>query len=160
MPIEALIVEKKSADAFERIVPATFRLGDDGELSLAAPTVVSRTETGVRLTCVAAVRWPVLGLTSTVTIDRVTLALRKEIISTDEGPRAAFEVRIEELARPGAASHGHGDLASLLNDELSRQRVALRGDLGTSPHHEVVVAVGRTPAQELPGRPTDVCRAA
>jgi hypothetical protein len=157
MPIEAFIVEKEPA--FDRIVPATFRLGDDGELSLAATTDAWRSEAGVRLTCVALLRWPAIGLNSTVAVDRITLALRKQTISTDEGPRTAYSIHVEDLERPGTASCGHDELAKLLNVELSRQRVALSGDL-RSPRHAVVVASGRMPVQLLPERPTDVCRAA
>jgi hypothetical protein len=151
---DVAIAEKDIADITPYSVPSSFRLGDDGELRLDGPLHVVQGTGAARITCRATIRWSLLGIQAPMVLPRVTLHVRREIISTDEGRRVALSVRVEELPHPierGATL--------LVNHELESQRVALTSDASAAMRHDVVAARPRPPVVILPAQP-DVRHAA
>ncbi|HEY6463717.1 MAG TPA: hypothetical protein VIY73_26290 [Polyangiaceae bacterium] len=150
---DVAIVEKDFADITSCTVPSSFRLGDDGELSLDGPLDVALVAGAASVTCRATIRWSLLGIAAPVALSAIRLRVRREIISTDEGRRVALSVRVEDLPLLDRSA------ATLVNHELESQRVALACDAAAAMLHEVVSARSRPPVVVLPAQP-DVRHAA
>jgi hypothetical protein len=150
---DVAIVEKDLTDITSYTVPSSFRLGDDGELSLDGPLDVVLVAGTACVTCRATIRWSLLGIHTPLALSSIRLHVRREIISTDEGRRVALSVRVEDLPLLERSA------ASLVNHELESQRVALSGEAAAPMRHDVVSARPRRPIVILPAQP-DVRHAA
>jgi len=98
MWVEAVLSKEDLTQVVGDFLPTTIRLGEDGELHLEDPSDVKLVENdGLYIRCHGRVKWAVLGLTVPVTVKGVAAILSPSILSTPEGDKLAFSVRIEDL---------------------------------------------------------------
>jgi hypothetical protein len=70
MWVEAILTREDLREFLEQLVPVTFRLGEQGDLCLDAPFVVSLTpEKGISITCHGKLRWPLFGMNVPAVVD-------------------------------------------------------------------------------------------
>jgi hypothetical protein len=72
----------------------------------------------LRVACKAEIRWPVLGITVPITIDKVTLLITPVITEKDGRPALAFRLQIEHVDVGMLVKLMDSSLTALVNKEL------------------------------------------
>jgi hypothetical protein len=129
MWLEAIIPNEDLVTLLDEFTPLSMGLGGDGRIWLAEPSEMSLVEgAGLRVTCRARLRWPVLGFRVPITVHYVTVLLRPEVVAKADGPALVFGLEIE-----------HADFAAipdiidnLITNRINRELAGRRTDLSWS----------------------------
>lgn len=130
MWVEAILTKDDLSLVIAELCPVTLALGDGapGEqyLTLLNPTDVSLVpERGLRVTCEAEVRWPVLGVEVPVRVASITLLL-SVVLTPDLGEEVlAFKPELEAMDLSWVPSVVDAAIVEKINQELSRKQVEL-----------------------------------
>jgi hypothetical protein len=127
MLLEAVLTKEDLQDVFEQFAPLTIRLGDNGELTLDAPSDVTfDSESGVRVVCKARLAWSVLGLHVPVTIHSLIALITPVIERPGAGDEAlVFKLALEHADIAALPALFDSRVTALVNDELSKKHVEL-----------------------------------
>jgi hypothetical protein len=110
---------------------------DDGQyLELFEPRQVALVEgQGLRMTCGARIRWPILGIDLPVTVESVTLLLSPTIPGPPGRDELLFKLTVEDVNfawAPAAVDHR---IADKINHELAKKHALLSWRFGEALSH-------------------------
>ena len=129
MWVEAVVLQEDLAALLRELLPATIRLGKDGQLSLAKPTGVALVaDVGLRVICAATLRWEVLGIDVPFAIPSLAVLARPELETFAEGRRLVFKIQIDHADVAGLPGLLDDGVTKLVNRELSAKHVELSWD--------------------------------
>ena len=124
MWLEAIFTHQDLVTFVAHSVPVTFRVGEQGKLSLDAPFVVSLTpETGISIACCGKLHWPLLGVNVPATLDSIVVLVRPEVEVHDAGRALIFRLQIEHAAVAYLPAILVRQLVARVNEELSKSGV-------------------------------------
>ncbi len=136
MWVEAILTQEDLREFLERLVPVTLRLGEQADLCLDAPFVVSLTsEKGLSVACHGKLKWPLFGVNVPATLDSLVLLVHPEVEARKEGHTLVFKLRIEKASvafLPAAISRR---LVSRVNEELAKEHLELGWNFGKTLTH-------------------------
>jgi hypothetical protein len=136
MWVEAILTQEDLREFVEHLVPVTFRLGEQADLCLDAPFVVSLTpEKGISVACHGKLRWPLFGVHVPATLDSLVLLVRPAVEAREASHTLVFKLQIETAAvafLPGVVSR---HLVSRVNEELAKKHLELGWNFGKTLTH-------------------------
>jgi hypothetical protein len=137
MWIEAVFSREDLQSFVADLLPLKILLGqNDHHIELADAREVSLVaEQGVRVTCRAEVRWPLVGLELPIRLESVTALLKPLVAPTEAGDTLLFTLEIENLdlaLLPPVVDRG---IADKLNVELARRSVELSWNFAATLSH-------------------------
>jgi hypothetical protein len=130
MWVEAILSKDDLAGVINDLCPLTIRLGQDPEddhfLRLSQPENVSLVEdVGLRFTCHAEIRWPVLGIDVPIAIQSITLTLNPALAPATGEHVLAFRPQIEQIDLSWLPDVIDQRIADKINVELEKKHVEL-----------------------------------
>jgi hypothetical protein len=139
MWVEAILSKENVVALVGDFLPLSIHLGenpDDGHyLELFEPRDVSLVESqGLRMSCRARVRWPILGIDLPVTVESVTLLLCPSIPEPSQD-ELIFKLTIEAIDLAWAPSVIDDRITEKINDELAKKHALLSWRFGETLSH-------------------------
>jgi hypothetical protein len=93
MWLEAILTRDDLEKALRDFTPFKIRLGEDGELAISEPSEVALVpDEGLRVACKAEIRWPVLGITVPITVDKAILVVTPVVTE-----RLTFKMHVDHV---------------------------------------------------------------
>ena len=150
MWLEAILSRQDLERVLGELTPTTIKLGEDGELHLNRPTLVTLVEgQGLEVDCPAKLRWSVLGIHLPVAIESVTLRLIPSVLQRDGGDVLAFHVKLLALDVSAMPSIIEDRVVALVNGELSGRHAELVWDFRETLSHRFRLPELLEPARSL-----------
>jgi hypothetical protein len=140
MWVEAILSKDNVISLVGQFLPMSIHLGDspdDGHyLELFEPRQVSLVEDlGLRMTCGARIRWPILGIDLPVTVQSVTLLLCPSIPSRPGRDKLDFRLTVEAIDFAWAPATVDDRIAEKINHELAQRHALLSWRFGEMLSH-------------------------
>jgi len=140
MWVEAILSKDNVSSLVGQFLPMSIHLGenpDDGHyLELFEPRQVSLVEDlGLRMTCGATIRWPILGIDLPVTVESVTLLLCPSIPSSSGRDELDFRLTVEGIDFAWAPATVDDRIADKINLELAKKHALLSWRFGETLSH-------------------------
>ena len=150
MWLEAVVPQQDLTVLLGELLPATLRLGEDGELRLGEATGVSLVAgIGLRVVCGATLRWSVLGVHVPIKLASIIVIVRPEIVGRSEGRRLVFKVEIEHADVVGLPKVVDDGVTHLVNRELAAKHAELAWDYAATLSHVFALPASLEPHREL-----------
>ena len=140
MWVEAILSKDNVSSLVGQFLPMSIHLGenpDDGHyLELFEPRQVSLVEDlGLRMTCGARIRWPILGIDLPVTVESVTLLLCPSIAGSAGRDELDFRLTVEGIDFAWAPATVDDRIAEKINHELAQRHALLSWRFGEMLSH-------------------------
>jgi hypothetical protein len=140
MWVEAILSKDNVISLVGQFLPMSIHLGenpDDGHyLELFEPREVSLVEElGLRMTCGARIRWPVIGIDLPVTVESVNLLLCPSIPSPPGRDELDFSLKVEGIDFAWAPAIVDDRIADKINLELAKKHALLSWRFGETLSH-------------------------
>jgi hypothetical protein len=140
MWLEAILSKDNVISLVGRLLPVSIHLGenaDDGQyLELFEPREVSLVEgQGLRMSCGARIRWPILGIDVPVTVESVTLLLCPSVPEPPAQDELIFRLTVEAIDFAWAPAAIDDRIADKINHELAKKRALLSWRFGETLSH-------------------------
>jgi len=140
MWVEAILSKDNVISLVGQFLPMSIHLGenpDDGHyLELFEPRQVSLVEDlGLRMTCGATIRWPILGIDLPVTVESVTLLLCPSIPSASGRDELDFRLTVEGIDFAWVPATVDDRIADKINLELAKKHALLSWRFGETLSH-------------------------
>ncbi|HMI87401.1 MAG TPA: hypothetical protein VK550_25105 [Polyangiaceae bacterium] len=140
MWLEAILSKDNVISLVGAFLPLNIKLGENPEdghyLELFEPRQVSLVEDqGLRMTCRARIRWPVLGIDLPVTVESVTLLLCPSVSDLRDRDELVFKLAVEAIDFAWAPAMVDHRIADKLNHELEKKRAMLSWRFGEALAH-------------------------
>ena len=140
MWVEAILAKDDVISLVGDLLPLSIHLGenlDDGHyLELFEPRDVSLVEgRGLRMSCGARIRWPILGVDLPVTVELVTLSLCPSIPEPPNQDELIFKLTIEAIDFAWTPSIIDDRIVEKINHELAKKRALLSWRFGETLSH-------------------------
>jgi hypothetical protein len=137
MWLEAVFSREDLQSFVAELLPLKILLSDeDHHIELADARKVSLvSDQGLRITCRAEVRWPLLGLEVPIRLESVTALLKPLVAHTEAGDSLLFTLEIENIDLALLPSVVDRGIAEKLNVELARRSVELSWNFATTLSH-------------------------
>ncbi|HMJ54672.1 MAG TPA: hypothetical protein VK540_21470 [Polyangiaceae bacterium] len=140
MWVEAILSKDNVISLMGDFLPLSIHLGenaDDGHyLELFEPRQVALVEEqGLRVTCGARIRWPILGIDLPVTVDSVTLLLCPSIPGPPAQDELIFRLTVEAIDFAWTPSAIDDRIAEKINHELAKKHALLSWRFGETLSH-------------------------
>lgn len=135
MWVEAILSKGNVISLLRDFLPLGIHLGenpDDGHyLELFEPREVSLIEgQGLRMSCRARIRWPVLGIDLPVTVESVTLLMCPSVPEPPNQDELMFKLTVEAIDFAWAPAAIDDRIAEKINHELAKRRALLSWRFG------------------------------
>ena len=130
MWVEAILSKDDLAAVIADLCPLTIRLGQDPEedqyIRLSNPRDVSIVEDlGLRFTCHADIRWPVLGIDVPIAVESITMTLSPAIIPDSSKHVLAFRPQVEQIDLSWIPEMLDQRITEKINGELDEKHIEL-----------------------------------
>ena len=140
MWVEAILSKDNVISLVGQFLPMSIHLGenpDDGHyLELFEPRQVSLVEDlGLRMTCGARIRWPILGIDLPVTVESVNLLLCPSIPSPPGRDELDFSLTVEGIDFAWVPATVDDRIADKINLELAKKHALLSWRFGETLSH-------------------------
>ena len=137
MWLEAVFSREDLQSLVADLLPLKILLGQgDHDIELADARDVSLVvDQGVRITCSAEVRWPLLGLELPIRLESVTAMLKPIVAHTEAGDTLLFTLGIEDLDVSLLPCVVDRSIAHKLNIDLARRSVELSWNFAATLSH-------------------------
>jgi hypothetical protein len=140
MWVEAILTKDNVASLLEQFLPMSIHLGenpDDGHyLELFEPRQISLVEDlGLRMTCGARIRWPILGIDLPIIVESVNLLLCPSIPGAPGRDELDFGLTVEGIDFAWVPAGVDSRIADKINVELDKKRALLSWRFGESLSH-------------------------
>jgi hypothetical protein len=122
--IEAVLTVDDLQRVLRDFAPASIRLGENGELVLAEPSlVVLIPELGLRVVCAATLRWPLLGVSVPVAMRSVDVMICPIIERLVDREALVFKLHIEHIDVSLFPAFVDDKITARVNEELAKHHV-------------------------------------
>jgi hypothetical protein len=156
MWVEAILTQEDLREFLEHLVPVTFRLGEQADLCLDAPFVLSLTpEKGISVACHGKLQWPLFGVNVPATLDSLVLLVRPAVEAREGGHVLVFKLQIETAAIAFLPAVIGRRLVSRVNEELAKEHLELGWNFGKTLTHLFPLPRSIDPAEALLVEVTD-----
>jgi hypothetical protein len=140
MWVEAILSKNNVISLVGDFLPLSIHLGenpDDGHyLELFEPREVSLVEgRGLRMTCGARIRWPILGIDVPVTVESVTLLLCPSVPEPPDQDELIFKLTVEGIDFAWVPAGIDDRIAEKINHELAKKHALLSWRFGDTLSH-------------------------
>ena len=140
MWVEAILSKDNVSSLVGQFLPMSIHLGEDPDdghyLELFEPRQVSLVEDlGLRMTCGAQIRWPILGVDLPITVESVTLLLCPVIPSRPGRDELDFRLTVEGIDFAWAPATIDDRIAEKINRELDKKHALLSWRFGETLSH-------------------------
>jgi hypothetical protein len=136
MWVEAILTQEDLREFLEHVVPVTFRLGEQADLRLDAPFVVSLTpEKGISVACQGKLRWPLFGVNVPAKLDSLVLLIRPAVEAREGGHTLVFKLQIEKASVSFLPAVVNRHLVHRVNEELAKEHLELGWRFGRTLTH-------------------------
>lgn len=127
MWLEIVLSQGDLATMLRDVTPLTITLGEQQWIAIESPSeVVLVPDVGLRVTCKAKVKWPVLGVGVPVTIHRLVVTFAPEVVHLgDDGDALVFGLRLHHADFAGLPDAIDARLSKSIDDALVARRLDL-----------------------------------
>src|SRR5579859_7590108 len=126
MWLEIVLSQNDLVTILREVTPITLRLGENQWFALESPSEVALVpDVGLRVTCKAKVKWPVLGVGVPVTIHKLVVTFAPEVVRQGDGDLFVFGLRLQHADFAGLPDSVDKRLSKAIDDALVARRLDL-----------------------------------
>ena len=126
MWLEIVLSQNDLVTILREVTPITLRLGEQQWFALESPSEVALVaDVGLRVTCKAKVKWPLLGVGVPVTIHKLVVTFAPEVVRQGDGDLLVFGLRLQHADFAGLPDSVDKRLSKAIDDALVKHRLDL-----------------------------------
>ena len=146
MWLEAILSIEDLTALVGQVAPMTLSLADQGHLELTDPREISLVAgVGLRLSCKAKLRWPVLGIDVPISLNSLTLLVRPEIAKSAPGESLLFKLEVEHADFARLPTMIDARITDKVNQTLVAKHVELVWNFTESLSHAFLLPASLQP---------------